>query len=357
MTDDPVPAVSTSRKLPRGVVALNGQSAWVPVCHTVYPSMARRWLAGAIDLSLVGTLMPVAWIASWPLGTDPDRPIRVGASLMQFALLAIVLGWIYSVSQQCGPLRATLGEKSMRLNVSDLKGNPLGFHAASLRYVGTVINLLCMGIPALTALRTGRLQAWHERATDSVVVDRQSTHSHIRAYARRITAGDASAVAAGILALSVLTQAQLLPWLTGLHDSIEIDHALMALQAPLNELHNAALWGEWQPTQAAAASSNTVLNAIYVGPTAKASYLGQGQIEVKFTQGALQSHRIVVQAARGLTDEPHCVAYDVDEALLPRWCQRMVPSPSKSRATDGTAHATTPDTASDAMAATITVND
>lgn len=323
MTDDSIPAHSPPRPLPRGVVALNAQSAWVPVGHTVYPSMARRWVAGFIDLALVATLLPAAWIASWPLGKDPDLPIHVGASLTKFGLLAIVLGWIYTVSQQCGPLRVTLGERLMRLMVSDLRGNPLIFSAASLRYVGTVLNLLCMGIPTLTALRTRRLQAWHEQATHSVVVDRQSTHSHIRAYARRMTAGDAAVVAVSILMLSSVTQVEVIPWVSSLRESIEVDRALKAIEVPLNELHNGSLWGEGPPTQAvAAARRGSALNEMYVGPTAKAGYLGQGQIEVKFTHGALQAHRIVVQATRSFSEHARCVFSNVAEDLLPRWCRR-----------------------------------
>jgi len=96
---------------------------------------------------------------------DPFSP----ASWMM-ALFEVVLGWLYAGLLIGSPLRGTLGQQVMDLQVTDLHGAQLSFARASGRYLAQLLCLITLGVGYLVQLATPRRQALHDLASGTVVV-------------------------------------------------------------------------------------------------------------------------------------------------------------------------------------------
>lgn len=316
MEHSPSPGSAPAKRLHDSLVPASGQAAWVPVSHPIYPSLPRRWAAGAMDFALVCITLPLVWYSVWPTQPDPDVPVDTTVGLLRFALLSVVLGAMYVVTMQCSPHGTTWGERTMGIRVARLDGRAMDLHTALLRYVGAVLNLLCLLVPSVSCLASARHQAWHERLTGTVVVDHRSTHSHIRVYQRRIQSLDVAFLVLAILAVTTFVRMQLWPWLATIEERTRIEQVLQAVRPALDELHHIALNDGEFPQPLAKWPSQT----IYAGSQARADYVGEGRIEIQFGFEPVRGRRVVMQAAPQWDSFPRCAKHDLPDELAPRNC-------------------------------------
>ena len=85
-------------------------------------------------------------------------------------LFEVTFDWLYAALLISSPLRGTLGQLVMDLNVTGLRGERVTFARASARYVAQILNLLTLGIGLFVQLFTPRRQALHDLVTATVVV-------------------------------------------------------------------------------------------------------------------------------------------------------------------------------------------
>ena len=141
----------------------------------------RRFAAAFIDavVTAVGSvvfggpvlaLMMLVVIAE---GEEPD-PVALTAVFEGAAqLLALFFSWMYFALMESSPLQATLGKLALRLRVTDLAGDRIGFERATWRFFGKFISALPLLGGFIMAAFTVRKQALHDRMARCLVVNRQ----------------------------------------------------------------------------------------------------------------------------------------------------------------------------------------
>ena len=141
----------------------------------------RRFAAAFIDavVTAVGSvvfggpvlaLMMLVVIAE---GEEPD-PVALTAVFEGAAqLLALFFSWMYFALMESSPLQATPGKLALRLRVTDLAGDRIGFERATWRFFGKFISALPLLGGFIMAAFTVRKQALHDRMARCLVVNRQ----------------------------------------------------------------------------------------------------------------------------------------------------------------------------------------
>lgn len=118
-----------------------------------FPDAIVRVLLGIEPLAAFDPFSPEAWLAG---------------------LFELVTGWLYSALLIASPLRGTLGQQVMDLQVTDLRGARVSFGRATWRCVAQFASLLTLGVGYLVQVLTPRRQALHDWMSGTVVVRPQS---------------------------------------------------------------------------------------------------------------------------------------------------------------------------------------
>ncbi|MHC4592632.1 MAG: RDD family protein [Planctomycetota bacterium] len=156
----------------------------------------RRLAAFAVDLCVVG--YPLYWILApavlRPFSPGPDPPPLLDLVVRSdFIIAANPLLWVYCAAMASCPWQATIGQKALKLSVTDLEGNRVSFWRALARSALLCALFLALAVadkqiwfhPAaavllaaaalsavLVALFARRKQAFHDRLTGCLVVAR-----------------------------------------------------------------------------------------------------------------------------------------------------------------------------------------
>ena len=154
----------------------------------VYAGFWRRVGAVLIDLFLMA---PVYFLCKELLLTPSERDRRLMESLMSsrvteadrqaalmmsmswfanFAIIMFVTLGFYYVLTECSPMQGTLGKRMLRLGVTDLNGNRIGFGRALMRYVCRMLSALPWQMGFLMAAFGRKKQALHDILGGTLVV-------------------------------------------------------------------------------------------------------------------------------------------------------------------------------------------
>jgi len=134
----------------------------------------RRTIAAVIDQVLVlfaGFVL--ALLASPLLLAAPSRLsefVSGGRAGLIVGAGYLVVGWLYFAGLEASEGQATIGKVMTGIVVADLRGDPISFWRASLRYLGKLLSILTLGIGFLIMLRHPRRQTLHDRLTGTLVV-------------------------------------------------------------------------------------------------------------------------------------------------------------------------------------------
>jgi uncharacterized RDD family membrane protein YckC len=123
-----------------------------------------------IVLSFVGSLF--AFISLLSSGQDITND---NASAVTFALVLImfVLTWLYYAGLESSPWQGTIGKRLLRLVVTDMRGQRIGFGRATGRYFGKILSALILLVGYIMTAFTARKQALHDLMAGTLVVRQQ----------------------------------------------------------------------------------------------------------------------------------------------------------------------------------------
>ena len=151
----------------------------------IYAGFWKRFAAACIDgiATAVGfvlfggpvlVLMMLVVIAE---GEQPDPVALTGVFEGAAQLLALFVGWMYFALMESSRLQATLGKLALRIKVTDLAGDRVGFEKATWRYFGKFVSALPLLGGFVLAAFTARKQALHDRMAGCLVVSRHQPPS------------------------------------------------------------------------------------------------------------------------------------------------------------------------------------
>jgi len=126
--------------------------------HSVVP-LKVRLTAGLIDLGLMLGVMLVVWAGLWLLGIEIDLVARA---------LVLVFLLPFSFLYQIFPLAfwsRTPGMARVGIIAKSRDGQALSFSQAALRWVGSVLTVMALGLPLILTATSGRSLA--DRLSDS----------------------------------------------------------------------------------------------------------------------------------------------------------------------------------------------
>ena len=148
---------------PGGAVAPPGPGA--PAAGQVPAERAgfwKRFAAALIDGILVGIVSGILGAAFGSNITEPS-PERSG--------LQLLIGIAYYVYFHGSPSGQTIGKKLLSIRVVGADtGGPIGYGAAALRYVGSILSAIPCGLGYLWMLWDSNKQTWHDKIASTVVV-------------------------------------------------------------------------------------------------------------------------------------------------------------------------------------------
>ncbi len=145
-----------------------------------YAAFWKRVAAACIDGILAaiasvlcgGPVLVLMMLVVIAEGEEPD-PVALTAVFEGAAqLLALFVGWMYFALLESSPLQATLGKLALRIEVTDLAGDRIGFEKATWRYFGKFVSALPLLGGFVMAAFTARRQGLHDRMAGCLVVNR-----------------------------------------------------------------------------------------------------------------------------------------------------------------------------------------
>lgn len=147
----------------------------------IYAGFWKRFAAAFIDgiVTAIGSVLiggPVLVLMMLVVvaeGEDPDSVALTAVFEGAAQLLALLVSWMYYALMESSPLQATLGKLALRIRVTDLAGDRVGFERATWRYCGKFVSALLLLGGFVMAAFSARKQALHDRMAGCLVVNRQ----------------------------------------------------------------------------------------------------------------------------------------------------------------------------------------
>lgn len=131
--------------------------------------------------------------------------VSVAGSGRQAALLILFAAglapWLYFAAMESSSMQATLGKAALGIQVTDLKGERVGFGRATGRYFGKIPSGLILSIGFAMAGFTDRRQALHDKIASTLVVRKDLTPAEIADAPPAPTPSFLASVALGLFVL------------------------------------------------------------------------------------------------------------------------------------------------------------
>jgi len=153
-----------------------------------YAGFWLRVVAALIDgvimsIALCVLLVPLFLLTGFEARIDgmvqrhgqPDPAIIVGliGMILVFAVVSVLIQWLYHAYLESGEKQATWGKQALGLYVTDLMGNPITFGRASGRFFAKIVTgMIPLGIGYIMAGFTERKQALHDMIASCLVLRR-----------------------------------------------------------------------------------------------------------------------------------------------------------------------------------------
>ncbi len=135
------------------------------------------WIIDRIVLQVASWILLLPFAAS--MGTasffrgrppSPEEIFPFVRHIFRFALIALVLDWLYYALLESSAWQGTLGKKALGLEVTDLSGRRVSFGRATGRFFARIISGLTLGIGFIMAGFTERKQALHDIIAGCLVI-------------------------------------------------------------------------------------------------------------------------------------------------------------------------------------------
>lgn len=146
--------------------------------RVIYAGFWLRLLAYVLDSALLGLVLGMTVL--WPIlennhvGATPHDLLAFYNSgsrqATAFQLLLELLGWLYFATFESSKWQATPGQKMLKLKVTNLAGERIGFGRATGRHFAMIISVLTFGIGFLMMAFTEKKQALHDMIAGCLVI-------------------------------------------------------------------------------------------------------------------------------------------------------------------------------------------
>ncbi len=104
---------------------------------------------------------------------DPAFFVSLIGIILVFAIVSVLIQWLYHAYLESGEHQATWGKQALGLYVTDLMGNPVTFGRASGRFFAKIVTgMIPLGIGYIMAGFTERKQALHDMIASCLVLRR-----------------------------------------------------------------------------------------------------------------------------------------------------------------------------------------
>jgi uncharacterized RDD family membrane protein YckC len=129
----------------------------------------------AVILWPVGMLISYMFgMPTFPTGAEADPETINTTGLLGSNLLSIVINWLYYALMESSAKQATVGKMALKLKVTDMDGNRIGFGQATGRYFGKIISSIILFIGFIMAGFTEKKQALHDIMAGTLVVKKDN---------------------------------------------------------------------------------------------------------------------------------------------------------------------------------------
>jgi uncharacterized RDD family membrane protein YckC/Tfp pilus assembly major pilin PilA len=158
----------------------------------MYAGFWRRMAAWILDFIAI-----ILIIAVWALVLSVIENKQQASLLILFA--SLLVPWLYFALMESSSMQATLGKAAVGIQVTDLKGERVGFGRATGRYFGKIPSSLIFNIGFAMAGFTERRQALHDKIANTLIVHKGFTPAEIADASPAPTPSFFAAVALGLL--------------------------------------------------------------------------------------------------------------------------------------------------------------
>ncbi|NLW47253.1 MAG: RDD family protein [Firmicutes bacterium] len=86
-------------------------------------------------------------------------------------IISVIIGWAYYALLESSSLQGTIGKFALKLEVTDLEGQPLNLLQATKRYFAHYLSILTLGAGYIILAFNDKKQAVHDLLTDCMVLD------------------------------------------------------------------------------------------------------------------------------------------------------------------------------------------
>lgn len=118
-----------------------------------------------------------------------DFPLRIAAMMIDFiiliipiailiyftkgigVLLSVIIGWAYYALLESSSLQGTIGKFALKIEVTDLEGQPINLLQATKRYFAHYLSILTFGAGFIILAFNDKKQAIHDLLADCMVLD------------------------------------------------------------------------------------------------------------------------------------------------------------------------------------------
>ena len=174
----PATAPATPVAPPAAPVAYAPATAARPLGYAGFWLRFVAWIIDQIVLRIVLTLVTLPLVAASGLRNmifthPPQSPEEVFALLgmfSKFIILGVVIEWLYYALLESSAWQATIGKKTLGLEVTDMAGRRISFARATGRYFGKFISAMILLIGYIMAGFTEKKQALHDMMASCLVM-------------------------------------------------------------------------------------------------------------------------------------------------------------------------------------------
>ena len=136
------------------------------------------WIIDQIVLRIVLTFVTLPLLAASGLRNmifthppqSPEEVIALLGAFSKFIVLGVVIEWLYYALLESSAWQATIGKKTLGLEVTDLAGRRISFARATGRYFGKFISAIIFLIGYFMAGFTEKKQALHDMMAGCLVM-------------------------------------------------------------------------------------------------------------------------------------------------------------------------------------------
>jgi uncharacterized RDD family membrane protein YckC len=176
----PAPAAPASSAAipPTSPVAYPPTSVARPLGYAGFWLRFVAWFIDAIILWIASSFITLPFLAAsgmrdMILNHPPQTPEELLAFFGTFSKLIILsfcIKWLYYAILESSPWQATIGKKTLGLEVTDLQGHRISFARATGRYFGKIISAFIFMIGFIMAGITEKKQALHDMMAGCLVM-------------------------------------------------------------------------------------------------------------------------------------------------------------------------------------------